>query len=696
MTLKNSHTIQKNGIGVHQIVPSLKYGDAIGNEVIEIRYALKKMGYDSEIFAMYIHPDVSKFTRELHEYKKNQNNIVIYHFGVAGFEITEFVKHLPDKKILIYHNITPSHFFKDINDNIFNSCLHGRKELRSLNKFITLALGDSEYNKNELDSFGFINTGVLPIFIDISKYNITPNKEIIEKFDGNYVNLVFVGRISPNKKQEDIIKVFYYYKKICPDSRLFIIGSYAGMEKYFIKLQDLVNKLNLSDVFFTGEISFEELIAYYKLADVFLCMSEHEGFCVPMLEAMYFKIPIIAYNSTAVPYTLAGCGIKVNEKRYDEIAEMINLLINDDMLSKKIIEKQNIRLLDFDMQKTEEKLKNYIESVILNKKSEILKFVSVVICTYNRAKYLEKCLESLKKQTYLQFEIIVVNGPSTDETDILLEKYPEIKIIKQDKLNGLSFARNLGIEESEGKIVAFIDDDAVADVNWIKYLVEGYKDDSIGGVGGLVISPQGSNMPSIQFDRGIINKFGIPSAVRKDNEELKKNEFPIIMGTNSSFRKDILEEVNGFDPYIKYYHDESDLCVRIIIKGYKIVYTKEAFVMHYMVEGHNRKSTYEMNYSEIMKNNIYFIVKNFRGEFLSYTFRPAFSLFCWFRHLFGYPYLKKNISLKQLLTIYIKLFKGAIKGYVDGLIVNVILTTSSKKYTIWKKIDTQKKAEKID
>jgi GT2 family glycosyltransferase/glycosyltransferase involved in cell wall biosynthesis len=672
------HTWQDEKIKIHQIVPSLRDGDAIGNEVIEIRNALRRMGYDSEIFAEYIHPNVSKIARQLHEYKKNADNTVIYHFGVAGFEITEFVKHLPDKKILIYHNVTPPHFFKNINDSIFKSCLYGRNELNTLNKFVMLALGDSEYNKYELDNHGYNNTGILPILIDFSKYNISPNKETIQKFNDDYVNLIFVGRISPNKKQEDLIKVFYYYQKINPKSRLIIVGSNIDMEKYFDKLQKLIKKLNLTDVFFTGQTSFDEMIAYYNLADVFLCMSEHEGFCVPLLEAMYFNVPIIGYNSSAVPYTLGGCGIIVNEKRYEEIAELINLLINDELIRKKIIENQKIRLLDFDMSKTEQKLKKYIQSVILTKESEIIKLVSIVICTYNRASYLERCLESLKKQTYLQFEIIVVNGPSTDETDRVLAKYPEIKIIRQEKLNGLSFARNLGIKECEGKIVAFIDDDALADENWIKYLVEGYVDESVGGVGGLVKSPEESNMPPIQFDRGIINKWAIPTAIRKENDELKENEFPIIMGTNSSFRKDILNEVNCFDPYFGYYHDESDLCVRIIKKGYKIVYKRNAFVIHYMVEGHNRKSTYEMNYSEIMKNNIYFIVKNFRGEFLSYTLRPAFSLYSWFRHLFIYPYLKKNISLIQLFVIYSKLFRGAIKGYIDGLKFNVHLMITSK------------------
>jgi glycosyltransferase involved in cell wall biosynthesis len=349
---------------IHQILTALSYGDAISNEAIEIRDSLRRMGYHSDIFAKYIHPKVSKYTKNLNEYKKNADNIVIYHFPLAGFEVTEFVKQLPDIKILIYHNFTPHYFFKNINNNLYNACIHGSDELKTLRNIVKLALGDSEYNKNELEDYGFYNTGILPILIDYSKYNKAPNRKIITKYNDDYINLIFVGRIAPNKMQEDLIKIFYYYKKINPKSRLFLVGSYNGMEKYVLQLKEMVKKFGLNDVIFTGHTSFDSMIAYYHLADVFLCMSGHEGFCVPLLESMYFNIPIVAYNSTAVPYTLGNSGILVYEKRYDEVAEIINLLINDESLKQKIVKKQKERFKDFDKSKTEEKLKNYIETLI--------------------------------------------------------------------------------------------------------------------------------------------------------------------------------------------------------------------------------------------------------------------------------------------------------------------------------------------
>ncbi len=299
------------------------------------------------------------------------------------------------------------------------------------------------------------------------------------------------------------------------------------------------------------------------------------------------------------------------------------------------------------------------------------KFVSVIICTYNRAKYLNKCIESLKKQVYQNFEIIVVNGPSTDETNQIIGIYPEIKLLRQEKLNGLSFARNIGIEASSGEIIAFIDDDAVADVNWIKYLVEGYVTESIGGVGGPVFDITGK---WYQFKNGYISKAGIPSFINENDlnyNTTKGNFFNYIMGTNSSFRKTILQNVGLFDEKIKYYIDETDVCVRIIKSGFKIKHIDNAIIFHEMAEGHNRKSPGEINWSEIIKNVIYFSMKNFNDGFYSYTVRPIKSMFFWLKNA-TFLYINKQVSLKQLLNIYFKLIRGFMKGYKDGLFVDMI------------------------
>jgi len=306
----------------------------------------------------------------------------------------------------------------------------------------------------------------------------------------------------------------------------------------------------------------------------------------------------------------------------------------------------------------------------LNKNFNKSTFVSVVVCTYNRAKYLEKCIESLKKQTYPHFEIIIVNGPSTDETSPFLERYPEIKLVNQDELNGLSFARNLGIKASNGEIIALIDDDAVADKDWIKYLVEGYTDESIGGVGGSVFDINGNRCG---FKNGYISKAGIPSLINEKDlnyNDPNGNFFNYITGTNASFRKSVLHKIGSFDAYIKYNLDETDVCMRVILKsGHKIKHVNNAIVFHAIAEGHNRVPPYYINWIEIIKNIIYFTLKNFPNEFSSYTFRPAKSLLIWSKKGISL-YINNQASLKQLFDIHLKLVHGAVRGYTDGLILN--------------------------
>jgi len=353
-------------VQIHQILPDISYGDAISNNVLEIKKILKSWGYESEIYAQRIHPKLAYTAKNYTEYEKNSSheNILIFHFSI-GSDTSKFVKTLPDKKILIYHNITPYNYFLGVNDTLVRLSRNGRKELAEYSDITDLALGDSEYNRKELAELGFKNTGVLPIIVDFEKYDQEPDKKVLNKFADDYTNFIFVGRLSTNKKQEDVIKVFYYYNKcINQKSRLFLVGSYEGTERYCVQLKELIKRLNLENVYITGKVNFKELLAYYKLADVFISMSEHEGFCVPLIEAMYFKTPIIAYNSTAIPYTLDGSGVLVNKKIYEEIAELAQILIEDKQLRERVIKKELGRLKHFDKSETEKLLKMYLKQVI--------------------------------------------------------------------------------------------------------------------------------------------------------------------------------------------------------------------------------------------------------------------------------------------------------------------------------------------
>lgn len=351
---------------IHQIHPSVSYGDAIGNEMIEIRKILNEFGYESDIYAKFIHPKL-KNIKNYAEYRKvsSPQNILIVHYSIGyGSELLDFISLLPDKKVLLYHNITPPVFFQNFSSEYEHATKIGIYELKNqIRNIVDVALADSEFNRQDLISIGFMKTGVLPYLVNLNKFDITPNNQVIKKYDDEFVNILVVGRISPNKKVDDAIKCFYNYNKyINPKSRLFLVGSYNGMDLYYNYLNDIILKLDLKNVYFTGHTNLDELVSYYKVSDIFLTMSEHEGFCVPLLESMYFEVPIIAYNSTAIPDTLGSAGIIINDKNYIEIAELINLLVKDKVLRNRIIKKQSERLEFFSRERITGILKDYIDT----------------------------------------------------------------------------------------------------------------------------------------------------------------------------------------------------------------------------------------------------------------------------------------------------------------------------------------------
>ncbi|MDD5529139.1 MAG: glycosyltransferase [bacterium] len=329
---------------------------AVFNDILEIQKTLREAGCISDIFT--IDPEKGSGAKFYSKYNySSKNNIVIYQYG-EGSILTDFLIKLKTKKVLRYHGVTPPKFLKETSKSLLDT-IGGNKDTKLLIYEMNSSLATSEYTKTELRNFGFNNIHILPVFIDFNKY-----KKIPKAASKTNKNLIFVGRLVPNKKQEDIIKTFYYYHKINPKSNLFLIGEYKSCPRYVDFLKKLVTDLELNkNVCLTGQITFDELVNFYGTSDIFICMSEHEGFCVPLLEAMYFNLPIIAYKSTAIPYTLENTGILINRKNYPEIAELINIILTDKKLCSEIIKKQNNRLKEFSLENTKNKLIKYIEEI---------------------------------------------------------------------------------------------------------------------------------------------------------------------------------------------------------------------------------------------------------------------------------------------------------------------------------------------
>jgi glycosyltransferase involved in cell wall biosynthesis len=281
--------------------------------------------------------------------------------------ITYAFKEAKGRKVVIYHNITSPHFFERFSEELVSITTTGRHEIRLLAEVTDLGLADSEFNRLELVQYGYRKTGVLPILLDFSKYTLPSAQDIIEQYDDDKVNILFVGRITPNKKHEDLIKAFYVYKRFLnQNSRLLLVGKYNQEEAYVKFLRELIDELAIEDVYFSGHVTQQELNTFYKVADVLLCMSEHEGFFVPAVESFYFQLPVIAYNCTAVPYTMGDAGILFNEKRYHEIAEMIQLVVEDNAFRQEILDGQTTRLEHFRKEKIIATLFDYLEITCSN------------------------------------------------------------------------------------------------------------------------------------------------------------------------------------------------------------------------------------------------------------------------------------------------------------------------------------------
>jgi L-malate glycosyltransferase len=328
---------------VHQVLATLGYGDAIGHEVLGIHRVLLDAGYDSEIFVETADWRLEHLTTDYREMVGAiaPEDVLIHHFSI-GSRASRTAYALPGRMALVYHNITPPEYFLGIHKDLVKLCFRGRRELTAYVSRCELALGDSEYNRQELEGLGFPATGVLPVVPDFAHLDLPPNTMTSDQFDDGWTNIMFVGRVIPNKRFEDVIRAFHVYRtRYNPRSRLLLVGSHGGFERYLAMLHALVARLGTPDVHFLGHVSNEELTALYDVADLFLCASEHEGFCVPLIESFYKQVPVVAYAATAVPATMDGGGVLYHSKEPFEVARLMDAVLDSPEVEEAIVASQD-------------------------------------------------------------------------------------------------------------------------------------------------------------------------------------------------------------------------------------------------------------------------------------------------------------------------------------------------------------------
>jgi len=336
-------------VRIVQLVPALHKGDAIGNNALAIRNLFCSLGEDAEIQYLEADPDIAYEGRPvlLEDKGADKSTVWIMHYALPS-ALDGFFREVSGRKIIVYHNITPSEYLTGY-PQFQQLARAGRESLRALRDVPDIAVADSEFNRRELESMGFAATREIPIYLDLETYRTSSNPVIEEIFRNDYVNILYVGRITPNKCHHDLIRFYGFYKRFVRSrSRLFLVGKWGGFERYQHQLSLMAEDLKLGDIHFTGRVSHGELMTYYSLADVFVSMSEHEGFGVPLVEAMLFKLPVLAYSAAAVPGTMGGAGVLFHDKKhFIELAELLEMIHTEPELREKIIQAQIQRLKGF-------------------------------------------------------------------------------------------------------------------------------------------------------------------------------------------------------------------------------------------------------------------------------------------------------------------------------------------------------------
>jgi L-malate glycosyltransferase len=351
---------------IDQWVPALHRGDAIGDSARLMRAAFRSWGHTADVYALELDTDLEGDGRRFADWTPGAaSDVVILHFALPSPLSAAFREHV-GRRVLLHHNITPPECFAGWDDEMVRICRIGREELPALAAAADLGLADSEYNRRELAALGVKRTGVLPIYLDFARYREPANPVLTRMLSDGLTNLLFVGRLAPNKRPDDLVRLASYWKRyLSPDVRLVLVGKLPRRRGYFDALQALAYEEGLTpaEVVFTGHVAHDELLACYATARVFVSLSEHEGFGVPLVESMLMRVPVLAYAATAVPFTLGDAGVQINEKRLAETAELAYALASDESLRAAVLAGQDRRLSAFAPEAVEGALRRYVEAL---------------------------------------------------------------------------------------------------------------------------------------------------------------------------------------------------------------------------------------------------------------------------------------------------------------------------------------------
>ena len=339
---------------VHQFVPALLPRDATGDHTLALRDTFRRAGWTSDIYVEAAHDELQSEATYFERYPEHARpgDVLLYQLGTAS-PVADFLLGRSETLVLDYHNITPERFYEDWEEHTAEKVALGRRQMADLAPRAILGIADSAFNASELRAFGCPATEVVPILTDIDAWGSRALADATElarrkEAHGPGTVLLFVGRLSPNKNQHLLVETLWLYRRwYDPDARLALVGpSITG--SYADAVVGYAEELGLADAVDHGEhLTPAQLAAWYSDADVFVCLSDHEGFCIPLLEAMHFDLPIVALAAGAVPETLGQAGILIGAKRPSLAAAAVHRIGSDPSLAGFLVAEGHRRLEAF-------------------------------------------------------------------------------------------------------------------------------------------------------------------------------------------------------------------------------------------------------------------------------------------------------------------------------------------------------------
>ena len=336
---------------VHQFLPSLGFRDAVGNHTLGTQRALTEAGIRGGIWAESFHPEHRRRARPFIDYPRLRSarrgrNVLLYQASTGSHGMVDFLIGRRERKLLYYHNVTPPKFYEPYDPAAAGILERGLTEIRLLCGHVDGAMANSEFSANDLRDFGVEHVEVFPPYDKALEAEPDRGHSEWLRRTKKGIDVLFVGRLVPNKGHINLLRSFAALRAGADaPPRLFVAGTW-GHVTYMEALRRVRDRLGRDGIVFSGSISDSVLAAHYREADVYLCLSEHEGFCVPLVESMRWQVPVVAYDAGAIAETLGGAGVLLRTLDPLVVAEVVARVARDEELRASIIERQNRRLAE--------------------------------------------------------------------------------------------------------------------------------------------------------------------------------------------------------------------------------------------------------------------------------------------------------------------------------------------------------------